>query len=204
MAKTFHLPDLGEGLTEASIVSWHVAVGDVVAVDQPIVEVESAKAVVELPCPYAGTVVELHGGPGDLIQLDGPLITVDTGDGSSSPASGPGEQASSSPAATAAPGPEFAADEAPTPDEIAMSLPFLRRHIELAAPDVIVLMGNTPCAAALGREGITRLRGTWTEAFGLPALPMTHPAYLLRQPAAKREAWADLLEIAARLDLPPV
>ncbi|MDO5621461.1 MAG: uracil-DNA glycosylase [Paracoccus sp. (in: a-proteobacteria)] len=92
----------------------------------------------------------------------------------------------------------------PTDAEIALSLPFVRRHIELADPDVIVLMGNTPCKAALGREGILKLRGNWTEAFGKPALPMTHPAYLLRTAIAKREAWADLLAVAARLDLPPV
>ena len=49
-------------------------------------------------------------------------------------------------------------------------------------------------------EGITRLRGTWVSAFGRPALPMTHPAYLLRTPIAKREAWADLLSLRARLD----
>lgn len=87
----------------------------------------------------------------------------------------------------------------PSPDEIAVSMPFVRRHIELAAPDVIVLMGNIPCQAALGRRGILRLRGNWTEAFGRPALPMTHPAYLLRNAPAKREAWADLLSLSAKL-----
>ena len=88
----------------------------------------------------------------------------------------------------------------PEPAEIAQMLPFLARHVELADPDLIVLMGNAACAAALGQRGILRLRGTWAEAFGRPALPMTHPAYLLRQPAAKREAWADLLSLRARLD----
>ncbi|SNR55076.1 DNA polymerase [Paracoccus sediminis] len=88
----------------------------------------------------------------------------------------------------------------PQPDEIAVSLPFVRRHIELAAPDLIVLMGNIACDAAIGRRGILRLRGTWVQAFGRPALPMTHPAYLLRNPPAKREAWADLLSLSARLD----
>ncbi|MBK4218023.1 uracil-DNA glycosylase [Paracoccus caeni] len=88
----------------------------------------------------------------------------------------------------------------PSPEEIAVSMPFVRRHIELAAPDLIVLMGNIPCQAALGRRGILRLRGNWTEAFGRPALPMTHPAYLLRNAPAKREAWADLLSLSARLD----
>ncbi|MFC0199549.1 uracil-DNA glycosylase [Paracoccus rhizosphaerae] len=88
----------------------------------------------------------------------------------------------------------------PSPDEIAVSLPFLRRHIELAAPDLIVLMGNIPCQAALEKRGILRLRGQWVQAFGRPALPMAHPAYLLRNPAAKREAWGDLLSLAERLD----
>lgn len=88
----------------------------------------------------------------------------------------------------------------PEPGELAMMLPFLRRHVELVAPDVIVLMGNAACAAALNKSGILRLRGQWAEAFGKPCLPMAHPAHLLRNPAAKREAWADLLEIRARLN----
>jgi DNA polymerase len=87
----------------------------------------------------------------------------------------------------------------PKPDEIAMMQPFLERHVQLADPDVLVIMGNISCQAALGKRGITRLRGNWAEAFGKPALPMFHPAYLLRQPAMKREAWADLLELKARL-----
>jgi uracil-DNA glycosylase len=87
----------------------------------------------------------------------------------------------------------------PAPDEIAMMLPFVRRHVELVGPEVLVLMGNHSCQALLGRKGITRLRGQWTEALGRPALPMFHPAYLLRNPHAKREAWHDLLMLQARL-----
>ena len=87
----------------------------------------------------------------------------------------------------------------PTPEETAMMLPFVARHVELAAPDVLVLMGNISCLSLLGRKGITRLRGTWTQALDRPALPMCHPAYLLRTPAAKREAWHDLLMLQARL-----
>ena len=90
----------------------------------------------------------------------------------------------------------------PEPSEIAASLPFLRRHVELADPAFILLMGNTPFQAILGRTGILKLRGQWTEAFGRPALPMAHPAYLLRNPIAKRDAWADLLDLSARLDGP--
>ncbi|MFB9148918.1 uracil-DNA glycosylase [Roseovarius ramblicola] len=88
----------------------------------------------------------------------------------------------------------------PGREEIAMLRPFMERHVALAAPDLVVLMGNISCEAGLGRRGITRLRGQWAEAYGKPALPMFHPAYLLRNPAAKREAWADLLALRARLD----
>lgn len=80
-----------------------------------------------------------------------------------------------------------------------MMRPFVARHVALVNPAVIVLMGNISCEAGLGQRGITRLRGQWAEAYGKPALPMFHPAYLLRNPAAKREAWADLLALKARL-----
>ncbi len=87
----------------------------------------------------------------------------------------------------------------PKPDEIAMMVPFVQRHVELANPDVLVAMGNHACSALLGKRGITRIRGTWGEAFGKPVIPMFHPAYLLRTNTAKREAWADLLTLKARL-----
>jgi uracil-DNA glycosylase family 4 len=91
----------------------------------------------------------------------------------------------------------------PTPEEAAMMLPFLHRHIALARPGVLVLMGNTPLSALLGQKGITRLRGQWQTVLGLPVLPMLHPAYLLRTPSAKREAWADFLSLKARLRTTP-
>jgi 2-oxoisovalerate dehydrogenase E2 component (dihydrolipoyl transacylase) len=75
-SKAFILPDLGEGLNEAEIVNWLVAVGDTVVVDQPIIEVESAKSVVELPCPFAGVVETLHAAAGDTIHSGQPIITV--------------------------------------------------------------------------------------------------------------------------------
>ena len=88
----------------------------------------------------------------------------------------------------------------PKPEEIAMMKPFLLRHIELAEPKVLVIMGNWACQALLAKRGITRLRGQWTQAVDKPALPMCHPAYLLRNPAAKREAWSDLLMLKAAVD----
>ena len=87
----------------------------------------------------------------------------------------------------------------PTQDEIDMMVPFLKRHIELVEPNVLVAMGNISCQSLIGRRGITKIRGIWAEAFGLPVLPMLHPAYLLRNPAAKREAWFDLLSLREKV-----
>ncbi|MFJ2023564.1 dihydrolipoamide acetyltransferase family protein [Streptomyces sp. NPDC087897] len=75
----FKLPDLGEGLTEAEIVRWLVEVGDVVAIDQPVVEVETAKAMVEVPCPYGGVVTARYGEEGAELPVGAPLLTVAVG-----------------------------------------------------------------------------------------------------------------------------
>ena len=88
----------------------------------------------------------------------------------------------------------------PSPEEAAICLPFLRRHIELVAPEVIVLLGATATRHVLGRtDGIMRLRGHWLEYFAagkmVPVMPTLHPAYLLRQPAHKKLAWRDLQAI---------
>ena len=76
---TFKLPDLGEGLAEAEILEWHVKVGDHVLVDQPMVSVETAKAVVEVPSPFSGVVMALRGAPGDIVPTGAPLIDFDSG-----------------------------------------------------------------------------------------------------------------------------
>src|SRR5258708_30522941 len=94
----------------------------------------------------------------------------------------------------------------PTTAEIAACLPFVLRHIALAAPQVLVLCGGTAASALLPvSEGITRLRGRWFELavpgldLPVPTLPMFHPAFLLRTPERTREAWRDLLALQARL-----
>jgi len=76
--KDFKLPDLGEGLTEGEILKWLVQPGDTVALNQPIVEVETAKAAVEIPSPYAGVVSELHHAEGETVDVGSPIITFDT------------------------------------------------------------------------------------------------------------------------------
>ncbi|MGN7948351.1 dihydrolipoamide acetyltransferase family protein [Microbacterium sp. 22215] len=74
--RVFRLPDLGEGLTEAGLVQWLVAVGDTIVTDQAIAEVETAKSVVELPSPFAGVVTALHGEPGETIDVGAPVLEV--------------------------------------------------------------------------------------------------------------------------------
>jgi len=100
----FLLPDVGEGLTEAEIVTWKVNVGDVVVLNQPLVDIETAKATVELPSPYAGTVVTLHGNVGDVLEVHKPLITFEVGGG--------GTTAPAASAASAEPSEPAAAKEA--------------------------------------------------------------------------------------------
>ncbi|MBL4806814.1 MAG: uracil-DNA glycosylase [Rhodobacteraceae bacterium] len=90
----------------------------------------------------------------------------------------------------------------PSPEEIAVMKPFLMRHIALIKPDFLLLMGNPATKTLLDTQiGITRMRGKWGEVAGIPALPMFHPAYLLRTPAQKRAAWADLLSLKKRIEI---
>lgn len=95
----------------------------------------------------------------------------------------------------------------PTPGEIATCIPFVERHIELAAPKLLLFAGGTSAKSLMGRkEGITRLRGTWMDwplpdsGKVIPALATYHPAYLLRTPGQKASAWKDLLALRRRLD----
>ena len=116
MTQVFRLPDLGEGLTEAEIVEWHVAAGDEVGVDQEVVTVETAKAAVSVPCPYAGTVARVHAEAGQVLPVGEPLITIGEPGGSErdpSGATGAGgeqyreeEQAGARPSGGTAPGGE--------------------------------------------------------------------------------------------------
>jgi len=92
----------------------------------------------------------------------------------------------------------------PTPEELALCAPFLHRQIELVAPKILVTLGNVPTQALFEtKAGITRMRGQWRElsinGHALQAIPTLHPAYLLRQPAAKAQAWRDMLSLKAAI-----
>lgn len=72
---TFHLPDLGEGLVEATVLDWEAAVGDDVARNDPLVEVETTKSAVVIPSPHEGRIVELHAAPDEVVRVGAPLVT---------------------------------------------------------------------------------------------------------------------------------
>ena len=102
-----------------------------------------------------------------------------------------------------------AKNRTPNAGEIELCKPFLMRHIALAEPDLLVLTGNVPLSAMTGQTGIMRQRGHWREVEvptrdggtrHIEALPIYHPAFLLRQPALKKDAWRDLLSLRLKLD----
>ncbi|MEY9870903.1 2-oxoisovalerate dehydrogenase E2 component (dihydrolipoyl transacylase) [Streptacidiphilus sp. MAP12-33] len=157
--RAFTLPDLGEGLTEAEIVRWLVAVGDVITVDQPVAEVETAKAVVEVPCPYAGVVTTLAGPEGATVPVGAPLVTVAVSDPASTSATptepegsgnvlvgygtshstGPRRRRVTTPGAgTAAPA---AAPQAPAQPSVARAVP--------AGPEALASHGSPVAVAAV-------------------------------------------------------
>ena len=109
--REFKLPDPGEGLTEAELVTWHVAVGDTVKVNDIVVEVETAKSLVELPVPFAGTVASLHAAEGDTVEVGTTIITVDDGVGGSADAVTPAPAAAAAQAPPEAPAEPSGADD---------------------------------------------------------------------------------------------
>jgi pyruvate dehydrogenase E2 component (dihydrolipoamide acetyltransferase) len=114
--KDFALPDLGEGLTEGEILTWLVQVGDEVTLNQPIVEVETAKAAVEIPSPYAGVVTTLHYAAGDTVDVGSPIISYDTDPGgvvdvTDGPAIQGGDMVPSEPGIVGSPAPKAGTEE---------------------------------------------------------------------------------------------
>ncbi|MGW6235807.1 dihydrolipoamide acetyltransferase family protein [Streptomyces sp. NPDC055094] len=146
----FKLPDLGEGLTEAEIVRWLVSVGDVVAVDQPVVEVETAKAMVEVPCPYGGVVTARYGEEGTELPVGAPLLTVAVG------ASDPADASEAAPAPATAATPRAAA---PAPAAPAPGPTPVRASASASASDEAsgnVLVGYGTGAPAARRRRVRR------------------------------------------------
>ena len=85
MAFVFELPDVGEGVVEAEVVDWKVAIGDQVATDQPLCEITTDKAQIEIASPKSGTITKLYGDPGDIIRVHNPLCEIDESDAPAAP-----------------------------------------------------------------------------------------------------------------------
>jgi 2-oxoisovalerate dehydrogenase E2 component (dihydrolipoyl transacylase) len=137
---TFVLPDIGEGLQEAEIVAWHVAVGDHVVADQPLVSVETDKAVVEIPSPQSGHIAAIHGAPGDIVDVGHPL--VDFADGAAPDA---GAIVGDLPAA--APAPAEVATPAPRPaasHPAGRATPLVRRMAKRLGVDLATVSPTGP------------------------------------------------------------
>ncbi|MGH9088614.1 MAG: dihydrolipoamide acetyltransferase family protein [Acidimicrobiales bacterium] len=167
--REFRLPDLGEGLTEGEILGWMVSEGDTIALNQPIVEVETAKAAVEVPSPYAGTVVKLHHLAGETVDVGTTIITVDTDAGAvtSEPPPEPGDARHATPSG----GPR------PSADDLVPTLPHTHEPeaglIGGAAPGgrTAVLVGYGPKTTAAVRRPRKGSRPTPP-----PAMTATVPA----------------------------
>mgnify|MGYP006267597261 CR=1 FL=1 len=172
---TFRLPDLGEGLTDAEIVRWHVQVGDTVAVDQPLVSLETAKAVVEVPSPYAGVIRTLHGEAGDRLEIGAALVDFE---GDADKAAGAGDSgtvvghmpAQSGEYATGA------ASEVPGAASLQriQAVPAARALARSLGVDLSTLTGT-------GKGGVIML--TDVIASGLPSLPTAAPRGSTMRPA---------------------
>ena len=166
----FRLPDLGEGLEEAEVIAWHVKPGDHVTVDQVIAEVETAKAVVEVPVPCSGVVTALHAEPGGVVSVGQPLITV-TADASDEETSGSvliGYGTTAAPARSGRRGRRHGAGSAPlttapasapdAPDphrRVAVISPVVRKEARDAGLDLTSLAGSGP-AGMISRQDVRR------------------------------------------------
>ena len=203
--RTFNLPDLGEGLSEAEIVNWHVSAGDRVVADQPLVSVETDKAVVEVPSPFTGTVVTLHAKPGDIVQIGKPIADFDDAgvheDKGTVVGSVPGQE-------TAAPAEP--AHETPSHANV-RAMPAVRALARKMGVDLLAVDGSGP-SGSITAEDVKRFASVMSDA-GPP-----RPLHGVRRAMAQKmeqshaeivpasvydeadvEAWLDTGDITVRL-----
>ncbi|WP_409234970.1 dihydrolipoamide acetyltransferase family protein [Streptomyces sp. PA5.6] len=177
----FKLPDLGEGLTEAEVVRWLVEVGDVVTVDQPVVEVETAKAMVEVPCPYGGVVTARFGEEGTELPVGAPLLTVAVGEGSDGASSG----GAASAGAVSGGAPEEPAERAL---QTAAERAAAEQDAEESSGNVLVGYGTAAAPARRRRVRTVRVSGPPSSPPAAPA--PAAPAAAAPAPAAAAPATA--------------
>jgi pyruvate dehydrogenase E2 component (dihydrolipoamide acetyltransferase) len=151
----FTLPDLGEGLHEAELVDWHVSVGDHVVADQPLVSVETEKAVVEIPSPHAGRIAKLHGKPGDVVKVGAPLVEFEEGVAHADVGTVLPEVPETPPATTPA---------APSRPAGPRAAPAVRALAERLSVDIAALTGSGPSGAITAADVERAAAGTMSTA----------------------------------------
>jgi 2-oxoisovalerate dehydrogenase E2 component (dihydrolipoyl transacylase) len=165
--RVFSMPDLGEGLEEGEIVAWLVDAGDEVTLNQPLVEVETAKATVEIPSPFAGSIASLHGAVGDAVPVGSPLVTFTVADGADEPAA------------------PASASEPRVPSEKSAATPAVRKLAKERGIDLATITGTGP-GGRITVEDLNAAGGWVTDVVGV------EPITAVRREIAKR-----LTEVAA-------
>jgi len=182
MAFVFELPEVGEGVVEAEVAHWHVSVGDDVQADQPLCDMVTDKATLEITSPRDGRVTQLHGEPGDIIKVHTPLVTFDKSSGKpaaakkAEPAAAPVSPAPSSAPAPPPPAAPIAQAAAPVPGGVTKATPAVRRHAKELGIDISDVPGTGPG----GRVSHEDLKGHTAaqagQAIAPPALPQVLPS----------------------------
>jgi pyruvate dehydrogenase E2 component (dihydrolipoamide acetyltransferase) len=143
MAFVFELPEVGEGVVEAEVVSWSVREGDVVRVDQPLCEITTDKAQLEISSPKAGRILKIHGKPGDVIKVHAPLVEIDTdAAGAAASPDSPSPEASTNGKGAAAPAPRPAEKAPPAPKGGSRATPAVRREAREMGVDLHAVQGT--------------------------------------------------------------
>jgi len=185
MSFVFELPEVGEGVVEAEVVSWNVAVGDSISVDQPLCEITTDKAQLEISSPKAGTVVKLYGEPGDIIRVHTPLVEIDESGAPATPSNGAGAP-TTPPKVEASPPAPPPTRSAPPPPSVSRSAasdpstrgttkaaPAVRRHARELDVDIHAVPGSGP-GGRVTHDDLTTFQAPAPVA--APALPQVHPS----------------------------
>ncbi len=175
MAFVFEMPEVGEGVVEAEIGEWKVAVGDAVTVDQPLCEITTDKASLEIRSPRAGTIVALYGQPGESIAVNTPLVDINT-DAAAAPAAPPAAAAPAAPAsAPPAPAAPSAIASNPGTRGITKATPAVRRNAQEQGVDLSLVPGTGHGGRVTHDDIASFQRGTPAEATPLPLAPVALP-----------------------------
>jgi pyruvate dehydrogenase E2 component (dihydrolipoamide acetyltransferase) len=205
--RTFSLPDLGEGLREAEIVSWRVAEGDHVVVDQPLLAVETEKAVVEIPSPQSGHIGKLLAKPGDRVKVGAPVLEFETGPHADAGAvvgqlGGAGASAPVPETAVAVTAPKASSTgvrASPAVRARARELAVDLSQIKGSGPESAVTLADVEAAARSGQSGGEALRGARRAMASNMARAWREVAHATVQDNADVEAWKETEDVISRL-----